>query len=261
MSEIFHQGILCLANGMFKPCVVIPIYNHPEKIKAVVERISQDGFPCIIVDDGSTDPCKAIVAELAISESSVSLLRFEVNRGKGAAVCDGLRVALQQGYTHALQVDADGQHDLGDIIKFMDVAEQYPASVVTGVRMVSNAPFGRRMGRKLTDVWVWINTLSFSIKDSMCGYRLYPLAATIVLLDKVKIGERMDFDTEILVRLCWENLNVRQIQTRVIYDDNISSHFDVLNDNVRISRMHAKLFFGMLIRLPQLIMRWRRPVG
>ncbi|MCF6324791.1 MAG: glycosyltransferase family 2 protein [Gammaproteobacteria bacterium] len=246
---------------MFKPCVIIPVYNHPEKIKSVIDRISRDGFPTIIVDDGCLEPCKGIVAELAATEPNILLLRFDVNRGKGAAVCDGLRAALDQGYTHALQVDADGQHDLGDIRKFMDIAEQHPASVVTGVRIAKNAPRGRRLGRKLTDVWVWINTLSFSIKDSMCGYRLYPLSSTVALIDKVKICERMDFDTDILVRLCWENLDIRQIKTRVIYDDNISSHFDILNDNVRISRMHAKLFFGMLMRLPLLLMRWRRPAN
>jgi len=245
---------------MFKPCVIVPVYNHPEKIRSVIERVIRDGFPCILVDDGSIQPCKGILADLAKNEPGVSLLRFDTNRGKGAAVCDGLRAALREGYTHALQVDADGQHDLGDLIKFMSVSEMHPYSVVTGIRITSNAPMGRRLGRVLTDVWVWINTLSFSIKDSMCGYRLYPLSSTVALLDKVSVGERMDFDTDILVRLYWENLKIRQIRTRVIYDDEIRSHFDMLRDNARISRMHAKLFFGMLMRLPLLIMKRRRPV-
>ncbi len=258
---IFLRAASCLANAMFKPCVIIPIYNHPEKIESVIERILRDAFPCIIIDDGSTQPCKGIIEALVKNKPNVFLLRFETNRGKGAAVCDGLRTAFQQGYTHALQVDADGQHDLGDTIKFMSIAERHPNAVVTGIRIVTNAPISRRLGRVLTDVLVWINTLSFSIKDSMCGYRLYPLSSTIVLLDRTQVGERMDFDTDILVRLYWEGLTVRQLKTRVIYDDKIRSHFDLIKDNGRISCMHTKLFFGMLMRLPFLVSRWRRPVS
>lgn len=243
---------------MFNPCIIIPVYNHPQKIESVIERVLRERVPCIIVDDGSTQPCKGILADIVANRPGVSLLRFDVNRGKGAAVCEGLRLACQYGYTHALQVDADGQHDLDDISKFIAVAEQYPIAVVTGVRVVNNAPISRRLGRVLTDVWVWINTLSFSIKDSMCGYRLYPLSSTVNLLNKTPIGKRMDFDTDILVRLYWEQLEIKQIKTRVIYDDKIQSHFDVLKDNARISRMHARLFFGMLIRFPRLVMRRNR---
>jgi len=244
---------------MFKPCIIIPVYNHPQKISTVVEHVLQNCLPCIIIDDGSNPPCRDILENIARNEAAVILLRFASNRGKGAAVCEGLRTAYHQGYTHALQVDADGQHDLDDVSKFITVAEQYPDAVVTGVRVARNAPLSRRLGRVLTDVWVWINTLSFSIKDSMCGYRLYPLSSTISLLDKAPIGERMDFDTDILVRLSWEHLDIKQISTQVVYNDNIPSHFDVLGDNVRISRMHARLFYGMLVRFPRLIMRRLRP--
>lgn len=65
----------------------------------------------------------------------------------------------------------------------------------------------------------------------------------------------MDFDTDILVRLYWRKINIKQITTKVIYREGIPSHFDMLRDNIRITRMHTTLVLGMLIRLPVLIAR------
>ena len=109
--------------------------------------------------------------------------------------------------------------------------------------------------RYLTHVWVWINTLSFAIRDSMCGFRVYPLPPVLRLMDEETIGLRMDFDVEVLVRLFWRGIVVHNLPTRVTYPLDGVSHFDVWRDNVRISRMHARLFFGMLRRLPRLLVR------
>ncbi len=110
----------------------------------------------------------------------------------------------------------------------------------------------------ITDFWVWINTLSFTIKDSMCGYRLYPLAETMPLISDTAVGQRMDFDTDILVRLYWRGIAVEQLETRIHYHHDGVSHFDMLRDNLRISKMHTRLFFGMLVRLPVLMARtWK----
>ncbi|BAN98515.1 hypothetical protein E05_37490 [Plautia stali symbiont] len=103
-----------------------------------------------------------------------------------------------------------------------------------------------------------METLSFSLKDSMCGFRVYPLAASLELCDRRAIGQRMDFDTEIMVRLYWQGTPSRFIRTRVTYPPSGVSHFDALHDNLRISWMHTRLFFGMLPRIPQLLSRWRQ---
>jgi hypothetical protein len=103
-----------------------------------------------------------------------------------------------------------------------------------------------------------VNTLSFSIRDSMCGFRVYPLAETLRVWDANRIGTRMDFDTEILVRLYWQGLEVINLPTRVTYPIDGVSHFRLWRDNLRISWMHTRLFFGMLLRLPRLMMRKRR---
>lgn len=239
----------------FKPCVVIPVFNHPYKIAALVARLLDYGLPCLLVDDGSEASCAQLLDQLEAQHAQVILLRLSQNSGKGVAVCQGLEFASRQGFTHALQVDADGQHDLDDVPKFLEVAQQNSIAVISGWRSYDAMPPSRRSGRKLTDFWVCINTLSRSIKDSMCGYRLYPLAPTMHLLARKKIGARMDFDTDILVRLYWQGLAVENIPTRILYQDDIPSHFDIFKDNVRISWMHTRLFFGMLVRIPTLLRR------
>jgi glycosyltransferase involved in cell wall biosynthesis len=245
----------------FSAVVVIPVYNHGEAIGVMLEGIRRHGLPCILVDDGSAADCAAILDALSSANpESVSLLRLSVNQGKGGAVMAGLREAARKGFTHALQIDADGQHDPADVPGFIAEAREHPDSLVTGCPVYDESvPKGRLYGRYATHIWVWINTLSFDIRDSMCGYRVYPLAPTVALIDSVNIGKRMDFDSEILVRMHWRGVRLRNRKTRVTYPLDGVSHFDVWRDNLGISRMHATLFFGMLIRLPTLVMnKWRR---
>ncbi len=242
-------------NKNFKACAIVPVFNHHQKIAAVLVRLNEFILPCIVIDDGSDEPCAQALADLATNHSWIHLVRLAQNSGKGAAVCEGLKIAQNLGYSHALQVDADGQHDLNDVPLFLTQAQQTPNAVISGWRSYDAMPPSRRSGRKLTDFWVNINTLSTQVKDSMCGYRLYPLQATMKLLAHKKIGARMDFDTDIMVRLYWQGLDVKNIPTKILYQDDIPSHFDILKDNVRISWMHTRLFFGMLLRIPTLLTR------
>ena len=242
---------------MFKPCVIIPVYNHHQHINTVLDGLGQD-IPCLIIDDGSASPCREILQDIARDRPRVELIRLQQNQGKGVAVTTGLKHAHQQGFSHALQIDADGQHDTGDLPHFLDKARRHPQAVVAGIRSYEEMPPKRRYGRMLTDFWVWVNTLSFTIKDSMCGYRLYPLEETMALLTGTGVGRRMDFDTDILVRLYWRGLVIEQLETRIRYHEDSVSHFDLLQDNIRITKMHTRLFFGMLVRLPTLMARiWK----
>ncbi|PCK01117.1 MAG: glycosyl transferase [Alteromonadaceae bacterium] len=239
---------------MHNPCVIIPVYNHFLKLPNIAARLADLDLAVFLLDDGSSEPCRQVLDDLS-KQPGVTLLRWQKNRGKGAVVCDGLTKAFSDGYTHALQLDADGQHDLDDVENMLEKSRNYPLSVISACRDYDEMPKSRCRGRKLTDVWVWINTLSFTIKDSMCGFRVYPLAASIALLAKSNICQRMDFDTDIIVKLYWQGLEVEHLSSRIIYSDEIPSHFDVLHDNIRISLMHTKLFFGMIFRIPQLIIR------
>jgi len=239
-------------NTAFSPCVVIPCYNHGAMMASVLARLAPFNLPVIVVDDGSDAATQLQLATLHAPQ--LSLLRLDSNQGKGAAVIHGLRAAAARGFTHAVQLDADGQHQAEDLPLMLAEAERYPDALISGQPLYDDSiPKSRLYGRYITHFWVWIETLSLSIRDSMCGFRVYPLAATLALCDRRAIGQRMDFDTEIMVRLYWQGIHSRFIPTRVTYPASGLSHFDALYDNLRISWMHTRLFFGMLPRIPRLL--------
>ncbi len=244
---------------MHRACVIIPVFDHEHAIAKVVEDVLALNVPCILIDDGSSTSCAQLLDRLiAAAPGKLQLRRHAKNSGKGAAVMTGMAFAYQQGYTHALQIDADGQHQVADIPKFLALSVRHPSAVITGYPIYDKSvPLIRLYARYLTHIWVWINTLSFNIKDSMCGFRVYPLAMVSALAARQKIGRRMNFDTEILVRLYWEGIEVINVPTRVAYPTDGVSHFRVWLDNALITRMHTVLFFGMLLRIPALLSRRR----
>ncbi|MDR7052551.1 glycosyltransferase involved in cell wall biosynthesis [Duganella sp. 3397] len=246
----------------FKPCIVVPVYNHEHAIGAVVDGllVHGAGVPVILVDDGSNSACAAVLDGLAaVHAPRVALVRLAVNQGKGAAVLAGFVHAARAGCTHLLQIDADGQHRSGDVPLFLAQAQAHPESIIAGHPVYDQSvPKARLYGRYATHIWVWINTLSFDIIDSMCGFRVYPVAAVTALAARQRIGARMNFDTDILVRLYWAGAQVVNLPTRVSYPTDGVSHFRMWHDNVLITWMHTKLFFGMLPRIPRLLARkWR----
>ena len=245
----------------FAPLVVIPVYDHAHAIGAVVQGVLASGVPCLLVDDGSHLACAQVLDALARAHApQVTLLRLPVNQGKGGAMLAGFAEAASLGYSHVLQIDADGQHETADIPRFVALSRAQPEAVICGIPVYdASVPKARLYGRYATHIWVWINTLSLQIRDSMCGFRLYPLAPVTRLIGEETIGRRMDFDSEILVRLFWRGIQVISVPTAVTYPSDGVSHFDVWRDNVRISRMHARLFLGMLWRAPRLL--WQRIAG
>ncbi len=170
-----------------------------------------------------------------------------------------MRLAASLGFTHALQMDADGQHDIESVPDILAAAEAQPDVLVTGVPVFdASVPRGRLVGRWITHVWVSINTLSSRIIDTMCGFRVYPLVPTLAVADSEHLSLRMGFDTEIVVRLVWRGVQVVTVPVRVTYPDGNHSNF-VLKENIGVSAMHARLFFGMLWRAPFLL--WARVAG
>ncbi len=138
----------------------------------------------------------------------------------------------------------------------MEKSRTNPDSLVTGYPQFDNIPVTRYYFRYLTLVWVWINTLSFTVKDAMCGFRIYPLRPINRMLAEEFCGDRMDFDAEILVRWSWRGGGIANLPTRVRYPLDGVSHFGLLKDNLLITWMHTRLFFGMLYRLP--VIAWRK---
>jgi glycosyltransferase involved in cell wall biosynthesis len=241
----------------FHPCALIPIYNHKDTIAATVDALRLSGLPVVIVDDGSDTETRAVLDRLVCP--GVQLIRLPHNGGKGRAITAGLIAARDAGYSHALQIDADGQHDVADVPRFLAEGRADPKALVCGQPIYDESvPRARLYGRYVTHVCVWLETLSFMLRDSMCGYRLYPLDATCAEIDRAPLPARMDFDTEVAVRLIWRGVPVRNLPTRVIYPKNGLSHFHMLHDNLRISAMHTRLLLGMLPRAPMLLWRKRK---
>jgi glycosyltransferase involved in cell wall biosynthesis len=245
---------------MINPCIVIPIYNHKATIAGVLDQVAPFGLPCIIVDDGSDIATRHVLEEQEKHRPWVQVLHHLQNDGKGEAVKTGLRRADELGYSHALQIDADGQHETRDIPRFLAEAEACPQALVLGKPTFGeDAPMSRRVGRRISQWLVRVETLSLAIGDPLTGFRVYPVRPVAALMQKQHLGSCMDFDPEIAVRLYWRGVPIRNVVTAVIYPQDGSSHFRVVRDNVRLSWLYTRLFFGMLWRVPCLLRMKRSP--
>lgn len=223
---------------------LVPFYNHPQNIKALIAALKTYELPIIVVDDGSDEASKLILAELERTEGILLLTRAQ-NGGKGIAMKDGFKFALECGFSHVLQIDADFQHDAALIGEFLRESEAYPQSIVCANPIYGeDAPKSRVHGRKITNFWVAINTLSLGVKDAMCGFRVYPLEQLKKAAAKSKTN-RMEFDIEILVNAARQGVDMRWIDTYVRYEKGGVSHFKMVRDNALISLMHAKCFFSL----------------
>ena len=243
---------------LFRPLALVPVYNHPDTIAAVVKDLRAMHLPVLIVDDGSDERTRAACD--ALRGVAVTVVHREQNGGKGAAMMTGFKRAAREGYTHVLQIDADGQHDRAAVSRFIQLAHKLPNHLICGYPVYdSSVPKARLWGRKITNFWVAVNSLSLSFEDAMCGMRVYPIEAITEVLENARIGERMEFDPEILVRLLWAGVRVKNAPVAVTYPKDGISHFRGLRDNLRISWMHAKLCTMMLTRLP--IILWSRVFG
>jgi len=239
----------------FSICIIIPVYNHRLAIEHTIEELQKFNLPIILIDDGSDTECLKVEEALCQKYPLLHLEKRAHNGGKGAAVKDGLRLAHELGFTHGLQIDADGQHNTADIPNFISAAEAHPQTLIAGrPKYDASVPKHRLYARYLTHIWVWINTLSFDIKDSMCGFRIYPLTRTLNILTEEYCGNRMDFDSEIIVRWHWRQHALKQLYTKVNYPSDGISHFLPGLDNWLITKMHTRLFFGMLWRLPKRVL-------
>lgn len=234
-------------------CAILPTYKHVNELARIITRLLALKLAVIVVDDGNVPAVEKEIAEICGRFDGVELLRRKQNGGKGAAVIDGMRRALRRGFSHALQVDSDGQHELACVPDMLAMARQFPAALVTGKpEFDDSAPLGRLIGRWITHIWVSINTLSPRVIDTMCGFRVYPLTASLAAAGGTMMSKRMGFDTEIVVRLRWQGVEVKTLPVPVTYPPGNYSNFKA-SENIGVSVMHARLFFGMLWRSPYLL--------
>jgi len=238
-------------------CIVVPHYDHVAQFEKMLPSLADIGMPLIIVDDASPEEAfKKLEQVLDRQSLECTLLRNELNAGKGAAVGTALHAAQDAGYTHVLQIDADGQHDTGAIDAMLEASRQYPDHIISGKPVFAEDVSRLRfLARHITLAFCWLESLSTEIRDAMCGFRVYPVNTVVDILDNSSPGLRMTFDPEILVRASWRGIHLTFVPVSVRYPETGRSHFRYFRDNVEISWMHTRLITGMLLRLPMLLRR------
>lgn len=222
----------------------------------------QHWSPVWVVVDGSTDGTGEGLQRMAADDPGLRVLALAQNRGKGAAVLHALEHAAAAGYSHALTMDADGQHPAGCIVEFMAASQRAPHAMVLGVpRFDASAPALRVKGRRISNWWVNLETLWAGIGDSLFGFRVYPVAPLLAVMRAQTWMRRFDFDPEAAVRLCWRGVAPLNLAAPVRYlraDEGGVSHFNYWRDNVLLTWMHLRLVLGFLLRLPLLALRASR---
>ncbi|MDE2448771.1 MAG: glycosyltransferase family 2 protein [Gammaproteobacteria bacterium] len=239
--------------------VLIPSYNPGAKVFETVRAAREQWQPVWVVVDGSTDGTAASLASMAAGDPGLEVLVRPKNGGKGVAVLDGLQEALRHGFTHALVMDSDGQHPATRIRAFMAASAARPEAMVLGEPVFdASAPTIRVKGRRISNWWANFETLWAGIHDSLCGFRVYPIAPLVREM-RASIGmRRFDFDVEAAVRLSWRGVPAVNLSAPIRYFSAAEggvSHFNYWRDNMLLTSMHARLFFGFLIRLPVLLIR------
>ncbi len=234
-----------MGDPAFRPCVLVPHYDNPRTLRSVVDGARAHGLDVLVVDDGSAPEGRS-AAQAVADVADVVLL--SPNRGKGAACLAGFERAAAQGYSHAVQVDADGQHDLADLPRFVAAAQRRPDALVCGVPIFdATAPRGRVIGRKISVFWVDLEVGRGVIGDPLYGFRVYPVAAARAAGCRAL---RMGFDTDIAVRMVHRGAPTVNLPTKVTYfarADGGVTHFRVVRDNVALFALHTRLFLRSLV--------------
>jgi glycosyltransferase involved in cell wall biosynthesis len=242
--------------------VLVPTYNTgPRLLRTVTEALAA-WSPVWVVVDGSDDGSDAPLHALASSRPDLRVLRLAQNSGKGAAVLHGITAALAENFTHALVLDADGQHPIDHIAPFMAASAARPDAQILGLPVFGpEVPLERLYGRKLSVALAHLECLGRDIADPLFGFRVYPLQPAHAILSSIRTARRYDFDPEIAVRLFWAGTPAVNLPAPCRYiakSDGGVSHFHYVRDNVRMVWLHTRLLARLLFTFPAVIAARRR---
>lgn len=250
---------------MTRPIVLIPSYNTGAIVADTVAAALRGPAPVWVVIDGSTDGSEQGLERFTREyPDRFRLIHLAQNSGKGAAVLHGLRLALKEGITHILAMDADGQHPATYIERYLELSARHPEAAIFGRPVFdSSAPAIRVNGRKISNFWTNLETLGWGIDDSLFGMRVYPAQELLEVFESTCFARRFDFDPECAIRLAWKGVPILNIPTPVRYlskEEGGVSQFRYLRDNILLTWMHSRLVCGFLLRLPWLALRGENPL-
>ena len=228
---------------------LIPAYKPTEVLVNLIRKCRENGLTTVVVDDGSGTEYESLF-ELCGKEATV--LRHEVNRGKGRALKTGLAYISEQWGTETVVVtlDADGQHRIEDAMAVCTIAEEHPDALVLGSRRFEGeVPLRSRFGNTMTRLVYRVST-GCRVYDTQTGLRAFSGA----MLPKLSVipGERYEYEMNVLLTLAKDNTEILEHKIETIYEnDNSQSHFHAVRDSFRIYKeilkFSASSFFGFLV--------------
>jgi glycosyltransferase involved in cell wall biosynthesis len=236
-------------NIILKILLVIPTYNNANTIVDVASKAVKTGYNVLVINDGSTDKTKTIIEGLPVFK-----VEHLTNKGKGSAILTAAKWASGNNYTHIITIDADGQHTPSEIPKFITQVKKNPLSIIVGTRNFSgtDVPTKSRFGRKFSNFWLKV-ACGTTVPDSQSGFRSYPVDALL----KLKLNETgYNFEIEVLAKAVWAGLPLESVDISVHYSEATkkASHFNLLFDNIRISKTYSKLVLRNFIPIPHKIL-------
>ena len=224
-----------------KVCVIIPTYNNERTLKRVIDSVLDYSPYVIIVNDGSTDQTSEILKKYA----HLTQIHHSKNSGKGTALRNGFKKALELGYDYAITIDSDGQHFATDIPKFIEEIEANGDQLLIGSRNMKQegVPGKSSFGNNFSNFWFWFET-GIRLEDTQSGYRLYPLQR----IPKRYFTNKFEFEIEVIVRSAWKGIPVKNIPIQILYDPKERvSHFRPFKDFTRISILNTILVIITLL--------------
>ncbi len=244
--------------GNFSGLVLIPSYNSGELVAQTAASALREWPHVWVVIDGSRDGSEASLKNLSSDHRGFHVEVLPKNQGKGGAVFHAMRLAHEQGFTHALVMDSDGQHPSSEIQNFFHFAMADPEVMILGEPIFGeDAPPERVHGRRVGNFFAKLETLFGGVNDSLFGFRIYPIEKSLRAMRQTRHGRRFDFDTELAVRLFWMGVRPVSRQVPVYYPPkNMGgvSHFGYLRDNLLLIRTHTRLCF---LLLPRMLAVWK----
>jgi glycosyltransferase involved in cell wall biosynthesis len=210
-------------------------------LKKVLDSILDFTQNIIIVNDGSTDETNEILKQYL----QFTQIHHPKNLGKGRALRNGFRKAIEMNFEYAITIDSDGQHFASDIPGFISAIQDEPNSLLIGSRNMTqeNVPKKSSFGNKFSNFWFKFET-GIELQDTQSGFRLYPLK----LIPKRFYTNKFEFEIEVIVRSAWKGIVVKNIPIQVLYDPaERVSHFRPFRDFTRISILNTVLVANALL--------------